>query len=244
MLLSEQISKGIFLPQQPVYSNLFNKTDSKSELKKNLKSMPSDWYYHTNQVTYTTNKWGYRCPEFETIDWANCGVIFGGSDTFGSGVTDEDTLSHQLSLLFGFPIINLSVGGTGIQHSFFNSVILKDNYPEPKLVIYIWTDPSRYSHFSMTGDSTNFGPWNFDDVTINYALDGNDDIHALLYERASRQLWKSAKYYSATFFHHTSNLLKCDLLQKIDDSRDLTHPGPKTFNTCAKFIYHKYMNER
>lgn len=62
-------------------------------------------------VTYTINSWGYRCAEFDTVDWKQCIAVIGCSFVFGTGLREEDTLPCVLSRELGLPVINLGVQG-------------------------------------------------------------------------------------------------------------------------------------
>ena len=100
--------------------------------------------YFIDDKTYETNSQGYRCPEFESIDWANSVVVFGCSQTFGISLLDyKDTVSHQLSLLLDCPVINLGMGASGYGYQWINSTILKSYGIVPKAAVYLWPEHSR-----------------------------------------------------------------------------------------------------
>lgn len=60
-----------------------------------------------NHCHYTVNSQGYRCPEFDAIDWENSIIFFGCSHVFGIGLLDHETVANQLSLILNCPVINL-----------------------------------------------------------------------------------------------------------------------------------------
>lgn len=113
---------------------------------------------------YTVNSQGYRCPEFETIEWEKSILTLGCSHTFGVGAADDCTVAAQLQLLLNEPVINLGQGATGYSFSWMNSTLLKKHGVRPKAVVYIWPDYSRQSIFKSY-DLTSpelWGSWNLD----------------------------------------------------------------------------------
>ena len=62
-------------------------------------------------VSYKLNSQGYRCPEWNDIDWASSHLLFGCSVVQGIGLNDADTLDQELVKLLNEPVVNLGVGG-------------------------------------------------------------------------------------------------------------------------------------
>lgn len=182
------------------------------------------------------NSNGYRAPEFDTVDWANSVVIFGCSLVLGVGVEDEHTLSSQLSQLIGMPVINMGAGGTSMQFSFYNSIILNNNYPTPKAVIHAWTALERTSYY-LQDQIQHHGAWDINDKqTTAYNQDETHPaVHALFYQMISKQIWShKTTYYETSFFKHTSSLLSLPVPRSyIDLAKDNMHPGPKSLYNMA-----------
>ena len=222
----------------PHVGNKFSGQDKLELYNKNLLSQPVDWYYRNNDITYTVNSQGYRCTEFNEIDWANSIVILGCSCVYGVGIDDSHTISKELSKLTNCPVINLGAGGTSIQYSLYNSIILRELYPKPKAVIQLWTSINRYTIFDNDNKTMNQGSWNYT-IDDKYNTDNNLSMHGYLNILTSKHVWGDTKYYSASYFPETRDLIKCDFLKVIDHARDLLHPGIETNKQSARQIYEK-----
>lgn len=137
--------------------------DSSANLQKQLMVQPENWYYRDKEVVYTLNSQGYRAPEWKDIDWENSVVFMGGSQIFGVGNTDSDTIPHLFSVLTGVPSVNLSLGGVGMQFHRQNTRMLIDNNIRPKKVFLIATPKHRFSWIKIKDEDTlsfeNFGGW-------------------------------------------------------------------------------------
>ena len=70
--------------------------DNSQRLEIRLRNSPKDWYYRTHEVKYILNSNKFRTKEFKDIDWENSIVLIGCSNTFGIGVTEEDTIAANL----------------------------------------------------------------------------------------------------------------------------------------------------
>jgi hypothetical protein len=230
-----------FLQKDYPYSmGRFSGFDSEKLYNENLLKQPHDWYYRDKELMYTTNSQGYRTQEFDTIDWGNSIVIFGCSNVYGIGIDDNHTLDKELSKLTKCPVINMGAGGTSIEFSLYNSIILRENYPKPKAVIQIWSSVGRYTLFNDKRDLgiLNQGAWNLskDD---KFNTDINLSTRGYLNTLASKHIWDDTIYYEASYFTETINTLKCDVLKKIDLGRDLSHPGIESNKRNALQIYNK-----
>lgn len=237
--LISSIKDNKFLPVNT--SNIFNKfvgTDNESSFKKNLAVQPNDWVYRSKPVNYNLNKDFYRTYEFETIDWTNSIVIFGCSCVFGVGLDEEDTLSRQLSKLLNKPVINIGVPASGIFYSLYNSIILSEGYPTPQAVVHLWTDYDRSTYFKKQ-EIINGGPWNMKlgDYTDAWTQNPyNTKTHAVFASKISKQMWQEkTKYYEASFFRKTAELIECDYIDFNADARDFMHPGiDSIYNAAVK----------
>jgi hypothetical protein len=213
-------------------SKIFAESDTEELFNANLKTQPADWEYRTKPINYTYNKDFYRTGEFKNLDWANSIVIFGCSNVFGVGQDEYDTVSSTVERLVGMPVINMGVGGSSINFSLHNSIIMSREYPTPKAVVHLWTEESRCVYYSKK-KLFNLGSWNrrerYDYFNAWTADPYNYKTNALFASLISQQLWEGkCKYYEASYFEETSKTLKCDKLKSIDLSRDIIHYGPKT----------------
>ena len=228
----------------------YHSEDPEELYLENLKKLPNDWYYRNNSVKYTLNSYGYRTTyknitrEFDDIDWKNSIVIFGCSNIFGLGVTDEHTISHFLEEILGIPVINMGIGASSIQTFLHNSVMLHDSkYDTPKAVVYAWTDLSRYQTY-LKDSVKHMGEWNINDKGDKY----DSLLFNLINIKLIRNLWNNKTIYHEYSFIPTQH----NLFQKLDSydckfhsfqdsnytnmARDLVHPGREVNYKIASLI--------
>ena len=232
---------GQFLPCGPFYDTNFSGNDCEELFHKNLETKPNDWRYRTSPVKYTYNKHYYRTEEFNQIDWSQSIVIFGCSNVFGVGVDDDDTVSGQLSRMINRPVINMGVGGSSITHALHNAVILNANYPMPFGVVNLWTEYNRTVYY-YKNQVKNYGSWNFEEnnyMDVWSESSYHSMTHATIASMTSKQLWKTTRYYEASFFRNTAELLQCDTLARVDYARDDCHCGYDTLKLAAEKIAEK-----
>jgi hypothetical protein len=227
--------------------NKFWALDSKKNFEENLKKLPQDWYYRTHDVTYTVNSLGYRAPEFKEIDWANSVVMFGCSTVFGDGVDDNDTIPAQLSKIINKPVINLGAGGSSMDWSFHNSLILKEWFPTPLAVVHIWTDPSRILIYNRDTPQRT-GVWDTNTMRglQNWIVEENILTRAYFTRLAAKNIWKNIiPYYDLSWSPVTVDATGCNDVPEEsktanstykDLARDLCHQGPKSLEIIAKDI--------
>jgi hypothetical protein len=121
----------------------FYPADTEELYKKNLKTQSKDWSWRTRPIKYSLNRQGFRCGEFDSLDWNNSILAFGCSNTFGVGVDDSDTWPSRLSQFIMNPVINLAQGGQGWGFNWVNSVRVIEAGHRPKAVIYYWPTTER-----------------------------------------------------------------------------------------------------
>lgn len=236
---NEFINLGDQIPETPKCPAILNfmGTDDEAGFKKNQKLMPDDWRYHSKKIEYHINNFGYRAPEFDLVDWKESIVVFGCSNVLGTGLAEDETLSHQLHRLTSRPVINMGVGGSSMFFSFINALILNQGFPKPHSVINIWTSYERLSIFS--GNIVrHHGAWEDTPELRAWTQDyPNPLMYALMIQRASSAIWQNkTRYFEGTFFEHTANSLNCTNFPWHDTARDRIHPGPETVENAAKLI--------
>ena len=215
--------------------------DSSEVYYSNLKTQPKNWYYRTNTVTYKHNSNGYRCPEWNDVDWPNSWVVIGCSFVEGFGLDESDTISTRLSELLNEPVINLGVGGSGPDAHLFNTIRLIDNNIRPKGVVYINAEKffSRFMLFTNER-AVPMGIW-----SLEQKRDGSDNselytawcnhthhapTHSYICSRAVVAMWESKQ---VPVFHFS---VEQDLTRIFDQARDLKHPGRETIKVWAQEI--------
>ena len=222
--------------------------DSEAFYQKNLETLPSNWYYRTNTVTYTVNSMGYRAPEFDLINWQDSIVVFGCSSTFGDGVDDLHTIPSQINLISGIPTVNLGAGGSSILWALHNSMLLKKNFGVPKAVVFLWTSPFRTLSY-VNGQPLRHGPWDPDEVFTNWIKNDNAEYQTYMIRNIVEQMWsKSCIFYDTSNSPDVQDIIGGDAIEWLHTpndqrihylARDLAHNGPNQLEHCAKQIVDK-----
>jgi hypothetical protein len=192
------------------------------------------------------NSLNYRAPEFSDINWQESVVIFGCSNVFGAGLTDNETIPYQLEKLLKRPVVNMGVPSSSIAYSVFNQTILAESNQSPYAVINLWTSINRITYFyekepchigPWTARYTNtnifirsiksvFDAWNIDDI--------NPSLQSIFLQKMSEIIWKDTKHFQGTFFPNTSDALNVELFHCKDYASDNLHPGPLTAQAVAE----------
>jgi hypothetical protein len=219
--------------------------DTPEQWRKMLTIKPQDWLWRDPRrtVLYTLNSQGYRCPEFDTIDWPNSTVILGCSNVFGDGVDNSQTISANLSRISGRPVINLGQGGTGTQFHLHNQCLLNEHYPTPWAVVVLWPDSSRDTLYQDPGATPlRGGSWN---MTMNsssywYNQGANADTLAWMASRLSRAIWQGrSQYVEAVWNREQAETLGIPCIYDLlvePGARDGVHPGPTATENVARWI--------
>jgi len=213
---------------------LYEGTDNRKNANKRLKN--GTW---TTPVKYTLNSYGYRCLEFEDIDWDNSILTFGCSHTFGLGVDDTDTWPYQLSKILDYPVVNLGTPGAALWSLVPNIKTIAESF-NPKCVILQVPESNRIANFSKNNYTKTIGPW-FKPGSKEYVYwsernrwpsnaekweeFGIDYINKLL-----------PKGIDCSFSLSTSTNVDFTIKEKLDYARDNKHRGPKTNQEIAKKV--------
>jgi hypothetical protein len=189
---------------------------------------------------YKVNSMGYRCPEFDTINWQDVYIIQGCSACFGLGIMDDsDTIAANIERLLGVSTINLGAPGTSIEFQYFNTIEMLEAGIRPKGVFMMYPNADRFTMF-IDGLIENIGSWS-DDQKLRYALDGNAAQHNLYHGRAIRLFWKMMGVPLVEFAHHghAKGHVELTYTDRIDLGTDGQHWGPKTAALIAGMISNK-----
>lgn len=230
--------------------------DSEELFLENLKIQPENWKYRTKNIKYTINSYGYRTKEFDEIDWKNSIVIIGCSTVFGVGVSDEDTLSYQLSKLFNRDVINLGVVGGSNQFMLDLSLALKNKYGIPYGIIFMWTSTSRFPYYSFER-LNHIGVWNANsgDSLLDskkysylfkylYSETSHEAITFYNISQCAKNIWSDKTiFYEGSYFYETVNFGKIENFHNCTtNARDLLHPSDDDHSKTAIDIYKKITN--
>ena len=228
--------------------------DTEEHYANRKRNMPEDWEYHFKNVNYMIGKHGYRCAEFEDIDWNNSIVFFGCSNVFGVGVDQRDTVTSRVKDLTGYDTVNLGVGGSSIDFNVKNQVKLAEHGIKPKAVVNLWTSYERLleANIGQINDVkwlkmchhgawaiSPAGPSQYDDFVSVNLLRTNPN-HSVFMARENRRiakvLWRDIPHIELTYFEQTQKIFDIDFIKTIDRARDEMHPGSKTNDMLAKHI--------
>jgi hypothetical protein len=214
-------------------TRLWRPADNEKSFRKNSKRSSNDWIYQTKEVTYSYNEQGFRERPFDEVDWKESVVVFGCSHVEGVGLALEDTLVKQLEKIIKRPVINLGIGGTGVDLACWNSLILHESYPTPKAIVQVWSSLNRYADYKneQLSSHTPAGDRKFI-AQLNW------EFRSKKYIETDRVLWKDkVAYIAATYF----DMSKDDLSQlnmhqflRTDLARDLAHPGIESNRLAAE----------
>jgi len=230
--------------------------DSEENFKKNLVIQPEDWHYRTKEITYDINSYGYRTKEFNEIDWTESIVIFGCSNVFGIGLSEDETLSYNISKLTGRYVVNLGFPGGSNYISYYNSMMMKKKYGIPYSIIFIWTGRDRYTYFTKE-KLIHLGNWYYkfytriDDKKLTdeqkkwatfYGMLIDDSSHNVISTyfllESIRNLWIDRSIYRewSYFNEYQKNDAVFINFHKYEYARDLSHPGRDINKIAAKIL--------
>lgn len=216
--------------------------DNAKAYEVNKKVADSEWKYHNKEVKYTVNSSGYRAPEWHHINWKESVVLLGGSDTYGIGISDDETIAYHLEKLLGRQVINLGIPGGSNDLMVYNSTKILENFDIPYAVVNIWSVTSRFGYFDEDR-LHHSGAWDADhDSNVS-------DLWRALYEKQSHEcgmayreslinkhLWQGrCKYISISFFD--SNIEYEKRFYSDTGARDFVHSGETVNIGVAEYLY-------
>ena len=236
------------------YSTNFSSNDGPKEFERNLKSQPTDWKYRTKSVEYKVNSNGYRCKEWNEINWSEAIVLFGCSCTFGVGLDETETISYHLSKLTGREVVNLGYSSGSNELIVNNCASMLKNFGMPYGVVINWTTTDRF-RFYRSNQYDDLGPWTKNAAEIN---DEEIDVGKLweltfidpVNELAKNYYWSTytdaifegrTKYAKISFFGLTAHYTRSEKWFEIDNgARDMLHPGEGNSIEVAKYLSERF----
>jgi hypothetical protein len=193
-------------------------------------------------VTYTLNSQGYRCPEWDQIDWNNSYLLFGCSVVQGVGLEESQTLNQILEPLLGNPVINLGVGGGSLPFILANTYKLIDAGIKPKAVIIVYPEPSRVALF-LKDNVEHVGAWVSDKWYNTWVKDNNAEFYGYLASRSINTAWATHGV-PVISVHQPDVPGPQDLPRYVDVAADGSHPGPETIKLWADHIAKKKLTTK
>lgn len=198
------------------------------------------------------NSQGYRCPDFDTINWGESVVLMGCSSALGFGLTHEQTVSEELSKIINRPVINLGVSGTGVSWVWMLSSLLENNLVQyPKAVICYYSDVNRLTVFDQN-KILNLGPWILNNkeasdfhkgTVMTWSEEENSTTWSKMFQSNIRRIWKNIPLIEATVFPNTHECLGVQLLPHVDFASDNSHHGPLSSKLRAA-LFAKQLREK
>lgn len=227
-------------------------TDNPENYKANCKNLEFKSGWENIDISYILNSQGYRCPEWDKVDWQESVVIFGDSCVAGVGVPKNHTLASFLQTALQRPVINLGVSGSSNLFSLYNMIRMKSANIKPYAVINVETTPERTLTFSKpdvgnTGLS-HWGSWNENELFYKrFWLEHEENYfkHSKFIRENKKLLWNDTKYlnYTVRYGEWDSHEDKSIFLPvgNLRAARDKLHPGMDTYAKQAKHIKQQWI---
>jgi hypothetical protein len=195
----------------------------------------------SNSNVYKLNSQGYRCPEFNTINWSSSFAVIGCSRIFGESLLDDTaTVPGQLESISKINTVNLGVCGSGIDLILFNTMKMIDLDFIPKAVFILWPDPERFLKFKNE-KNVFYGSWS-NDKELEWIDFGNALEHSHQYATIIKHLWKTKNVPVIDISHHAINESITDIVitEFLDYAPDGIHWGSETCRMLAEKLFKLY----
>lgn len=124
--------------------------DSEALYKKNLSTMPEDWFWRNGpKITYNINEQGFRMNKhLNDVDFDNYCVSLGCSYAFGQGMPYDDLYSVKIAKKYKTDLVLMGSPGHGIDTFFHNFFLLIDIYKKlPKFVLIAQSSLERKTYW-------------------------------------------------------------------------------------------------
>jgi hypothetical protein len=240
-------------------STNFSGNDGPVEFARHLETAPPNWHYRTKEVTYTVNASGYRTREWKDIDWKNSIVLLGCSNTFGIGLSDDETISYHLERLSGRPVINLGYPSASNELILNNCTAMLETFGSPYAVAINWSCIDRMRYYNEWAP-TDLGLWNSnpgngpkadDNIAEYWKYSVIDETNLLtksyyLSKTAKVMFMGRSKYVTVSSFKESAHYMRADEWFFIDPNnraRDMIHPGAGDALKIAEYLNNK-LNEQ
>ena len=150
---------------------------------KALEITEQQWpYFHIEDDFYSFNSYGYRTYEFDDVQKGEFDLVIGCSYVEGLGLRATEMWVNHYEQLAGIKVVNLGKGGgsnTSIKYSLTSWIL--GEFPMPRKIIILWTEPSRDTFIRECGSYVNLNPaW----AKINEIFDGSDLVINTLYHNS------------------------------------------------------------
>lgn len=244
-----------FTPENGINPDEYSNTDSITSLQESLKKMPPDWKYRNKKVTYKLNSNGFRTYEWKDVNWKDAIVLIGCSNTFGVGVSDDETIAYELEQLTGRQVVNLGIPSASNELLLHTAALLLERFDRPHAIAVNWTACDRFRYFEFEG-YWQIGLWNAFNVTgkreetlLKLYQYRNTDIYnenMLTYYTAKsfKQLCKDrVPLVEFSYFPAAARFARSTYFKFTCDARDLIHPGHLDHCRVAEYIHKKLLDK-
>ena len=237
--------------------------DDEKKWNKSKKRLGKDWhFYNANDIEYLHNSYGYRCSEFDDLQWKKSVLFLGCSHVYGKGNYTKDTIPSLYSDVSNLPTINMGICGAGPDVINHNTVALIEKNYLPKKVIICWPEMTRQMYYRgddiSSGVRPNFlGLWEFERnkgswsnksplSRWQYFIESTEHYKTIAYliQNAVNNAWKLAGVHVENYYFHYGRQHMADniafpyttLPKSVDRARDCQHFGPKSNRLLAEYI--------
>ncbi|MFZ9241518.1 MAG: hypothetical protein ACO22R_10285, partial [Chitinophagaceae bacterium] len=116
-------------------------------------------YYEIEEDFYSFNSLGYRTYEFSELQEGQFDLAIGCSYVEGLGLRQKETWLHHYENVAGVKLVNLGKGGASNTATKITLMSwLLGNYPKPRKIIVLWTEPSRDTYVREGGSYVSLNP--------------------------------------------------------------------------------------
>jgi hypothetical protein len=197
-------------------------------------------------IIYKYNKLGHRCKNIDEINLENYILFAGCSHTEGEGLHIEHTYPYLTAKELNADYYNLGIRASGFDVLFYNVMSWLALYPEPKLVVIQYPDPTRFA--IPVEDSpliVPIGPWRKQEGYIDFLLKAEELGLFSIRNFCNNQLLNrhiKSPLVKLVFGGTKSFDSEAVRIEKLDYAVDNIHYGIETHEMCAEIVSDKYHN--
>lgn len=203
-------------------------------------------------ILFKYNSLGHRCKEVTDIDLNNYILFAGCSHTEGEGLHIEESYPHLTAKMLDMDYYNLGIRASGFDVMFYNVMSWLATYPQPKLIVLQYPDPTRFSTAVENSPLIKpIGPWTSkapgmrtpEDLKFLVQADelgmfpfrnfcNNQLLNQYIKVPTVKLVFGGTKSYDSDSIR----------IHKLDYAADNLHYGIETHTMCAETICDKYQN--
>jgi hypothetical protein len=227
--------------------------DNSSNYLRCLEKYGDSWRYKDKPVIYNINDYGYRAPKFSTVKWKKSIPVFGCSQVFGVGNSEDELFTTLLQQTTNRQVINFGYP-SGSNEIILRNIIALTKFvaPEdfPEYVVIGWTFADRTIHYDLDTE-LHLGAWTPNTkpnkININnYYCERNMSVYNGLLKtyyiiQAVRAILKDkCKLIEYTTWHQpfwNCKILSRNIKTEKEKARDDVHPGHLWHREVHDYIF-------